>query len=440
MGALTARFPGTAEGHFGLAQLALRAGRFSLALENSQAAVDIAPEWPEAQLLHARTLLLSGRSDDGLAIARELADRYDNIEVRLQFSELLLSAGETEQAQALLNEILETSPGLPDAIRALAFLALAEEDFDTARERFEMLRGDPGYRDETFYYLGRISEYEAEFLQATRSYSRVTEGPRAVEAQVRAAAIMYAEMDDPASALRHLEEFGKASPQFTAELLLARARLMLDMDRAEDGLALIEQAVDADGEFADQSLQDAHVSFYAALIEDSIGRGDIEGAELRLEEGFTRYPNHNELRYVRSRLLQEQGQTRRAVRLLEDLVDEYPNSALYLNALGYLMTDQIGRHDEARGYIQRALAMNPESGAILDSMGWVLFHLEQYELALDYLERAYLALEVTEVLAHIVDVHWAMGDRELARSLLEDGLVEAPVDPFLIEVRDRLLQ
>jgi Tfp pilus assembly protein PilF len=104
------------------------------------------------------------------------------------------------------------------------------------------------------------------------------------------------------------------------------------------------------------------------------------------------------------------------------------------------MTDQIGRHDEARGYIQRALAMNPESGAILDSMGWVLFHLEQYELALDYLERAYLALEVTEVLAHIVDVHWAMGDRELARSLLEDGLVEAPDDPFLIEVRDRLLQ
>ena len=36
------------------------------------------PEWPEAQLLHARTLLLSGRSEEALAIARELAEQYDN--------------------------------------------------------------------------------------------------------------------------------------------------------------------------------------------------------------------------------------------------------------------------------------------------------------------------------------------------------------------------
>ena len=72
---------------------------------------------------------------------------------------------------------------MPEAIRALAFLSLAEDDLDVARERFEMLRGDPAYRDETFYYLGRIAELESDFLQAQRSYSRVTDGPRAVEAR-----------------------------------------------------------------------------------------------------------------------------------------------------------------------------------------------------------------------------------------------------------------
>jgi len=437
---LNARYPGTAEGHFGLAQLALRAGGFALALQESRATIELAPEWPEAQLLHARTLLLSGRSDEALSIARELANQYDNTEIRLQFAELLLSSGETRQAEALLNEILDANPGMPEAIRALAFLALAEEDLDTARQRFEMLRGDPAYRDETFYYLGRIAELESAYLQATRSYSRVTEGNRAVEAQIRAATIMYAEMGDPASALQHLKEFGDASPRFSSEMLLARAELLLQMDRAEEGLALIEQAVDRDGAIADQSLQNAHVSFYATLIEDAISRGDMEGAQARLDEGLVRYPDNQTLRYSQSRLLQEQGQARRAVRVLEDLVDESPNNPIFLNALGYLLTDRLERHDEARGYIQRALAMDPESGAILDSMGWVLFKLDQYELALDYLERAYRTLEVTEVLAHLVDVHWARGDRDLAQRMLADGLADAPDDPFLTEVRDRLLQ
>jgi tetratricopeptide (TPR) repeat protein len=84
--------------------------------------------------------------------------------------------------------------------------------------------------------------------------------------------------------------------------------------------------------------------------------------------------------------------------------------------------------------------MDPESGAILDSMGWVLFKLGDYEVALDYLERAYRTLEVTEVLAHLVDVHWALGDRDKATEMLLEGLTQTPDDPWLTETRDRLLQ
>jgi tetratricopeptide (TPR) repeat protein len=84
--------------------------------------------------------------------------------------------------------------------------------------------------------------------------------------------------------------------------------------------------------------------------------------------------------------------------------------------------------------------MSPESGAILDSMGWVLFGLGEFELALDYLERSYRVLDETEVLAHLIDVHWALGNRETALSMLDEGLVESPADPFLTGVRDRLRQ
>ena len=435
---LNESFPDAPEGHYGLAQLALRAGAFELALTESEATIELAPEWPEAQLLYARTLLLSGRSEEALAIASDLAEQYDNTTLDLQLAELLLSSGDTAEAERLLNEILEENPGMPEAIRALAFLSLAEDDLEVARERFEMLRSDPGYRDETFYYLGRISELESDYLQAQRSYSRVTDGPRAVEAQIRAGAIYYEQMNDPESALRHLNEFGNANPRFAPEMLLAQAELLLRMDRAVEGIALIDNAIGENTDIADQSLKNAHIGFYSTLMQDAIDRGDLVAAETWIEDGLTRYPGEQSLRYSQAILFQEQDRLKQSVRVLEDLVEESPDNPIFLNALGYLLTDRLDEHEDARSYIQRALAMDPENGAILDSMGWVLFRLGEYELALDYLERAYRALEVTEVEAHLIDVHWALGDRELALRMLDEALARAPDDPFLNEVESRL--
>jgi tetratricopeptide (TPR) repeat protein len=437
---LTSRYPPTREGHFGMAQLALRAGGFDLALAESSAAIELDPDWPDARLLHTRTLMLAGQSDEALAIASELADEYDNAQIRLQFAELLLSAGETERAQSLLNEILDENPAMPEAIRALAYLSLANDELEPAREYFEMLRNNPAFRDEAYFYLGRIAELESDYLRATRAYSRVTDGIRAVEAQVRAGAIMYQEMNDAESALGLLRVFGDANPLFAPEMLLARAQLLLDMERLEDAMSLITDAIGDDEAIADESLKNAHVQFYATLMEDSLDSRDLESAESWISEGLARYPGNPSLRYSQARLLQEQGRLRRAVRMLEDLVDESPDNPVFLNALGYLLTDKMQRHIEARRYIQRALAMDPESGAILDSMGWVLFRLGELELALEYLERAYRSLEVTEVMAHLIDVHWALGEQARALQMLDEALAESPDDPYLTDVRDRLAQ
>lgn len=440
MEGLTPQYPPTAQGHYALARLALGAGRFEIALRESERTVALAPDWPEAQLLYARTLLVSGLSDQALEIARRLAAEIDSPEVQLELAELLLSAGETEAAEAQLTEILDANPGMPDAIRALGFLYLTLEEFDAARQQFEMLRNNPDFRDETFYYLGRIAELESEYLQATRAYSRVIGGPRAVESQRRTASILRTELGNADNALRHLKDFGDANPRFEADMLLARAEMLLRLGEAERGMALINGAVERDGQMADQGLRLAHVQFYSALMTDALDRGDLVTAESLITEGLERYPESLDLLYSHSILLQEQGELRRAVRVLEDLVETQPENPTFLNGLGYLLTDKLGRHKDARRYLQRALAMSPDNAAILDSMGWALFHLGEYELALDYLERAYRAMAVGEVLAHLVDVHWALGNRTLAMEMLSDGLVTEPEDPWLLEVQDRLEQ
>jgi tetratricopeptide (TPR) repeat protein len=150
MQSLNETFPDVPAGQYALARLALRSGDFELALTNAEAARQSNPDWIEAQLLYARTLLVTGRTDDSLAIAADLAARHDEVEVQLQYAELLLSAGRPREAETRLNAILADSPGLPEATRALAFLAMTEQRVDDAKQYFNELRGEPNYRSEAF--------------------------------------------------------------------------------------------------------------------------------------------------------------------------------------------------------------------------------------------------------------------------------------------------
>jgi tetratricopeptide (TPR) repeat protein len=446
MSALNDMFPNVPAGRYALARLALRSGDFDVALTNSAAAADSDPDWLEAQLLHARALLVAGRSEEGLSIAAKLAQEHSDIEVQLQYAELLLSAGKPREAETRLNDILTTNPGLPEATRALAFLAMSEQRADDAKRYFNDLRAEPPYRSEAFYYLGRLAEAERDFLQATRSYSRVTEGTHAVEAQLRTARIMAAEQGDREGAVRHLRSFGEANPRFAADMLVAQSQLLLQMQQPDAAMQLFNDALAATPD--DPALRAAHVQLYQLLVQDAIDRGAPGDAERLLEQALARYKNNGALRYSLALLYQDEGKNRKAVEVLEALVAESPDDPALLNALGYLLTDQFDRHEEARGYIQRALAMNPDSAAIIDSMGWVLFKLREYRSASDYLERAYRLVTsgerdadaAAEIGSHLVDVRWQLGERDSALALLRGLLEQYPNDRHLKEVSARIDQ
>lgn len=435
---LAERYPDTAEGRYGLARLAMRSGDFELALENAAAATELDPEWVDAQLLHARTLLTAGRTERSLELAAALAEEHAAPEVQLQYAELLLSAGRSDQAESRLDALLDENPGMPDAIRALGFLKLTTEHYDEARQHFNTLRGYDDYRNEAFYYLGRIAEQREQHLQATRSYSRVTQGTNAVEAQVRTALITLTQLNDLDGALGHLEEFGNANPQFSSDMLLARGQLLLEADEPERAMQVLEDAL---AERPDNdALGQAHVQMHVILARNASAEDRLEDALDWIDTGLEQYPGNVSLRYQRALVLQQQQRMRRALNLLESLAEENPDNAMVLNALGYLLTDHFDRNTEAREYIQRALALSPDSPAIIDSMGWVLYKLGDYEAALGYLRRAYRLETDPEIAAHLVDTHWALEQRDSARELLSRALERSPDSPHLQEVRERIGQ
>lgn len=63
-------------------------------------------------------------------------------------------------------------------------------------------------------------------------------------------------------------------------------------------------------------------------------------------------------------------------------------SSMTLNYLGYMLADRGVRLEEALGYIKKAVQLDPQNGAYLDSLGWAYYKLGVYDLAEDNLRRA----------------------------------------------------
>lgn len=87
-----------------------------------------------------------------------------------------------------------------------------------------------------------------------------------------------------------------------------------------------------------------------------------------------------------------------------------PEQPQVLNYLGYSLVERGEKLDEALKMIETAVASQPQNGAIVDSLGWVLFQLGQYEDAVVHLENA-AALEAIDPIIndHLGDAYWAVG-------------------------------
>ena len=87
-----------------------------------------------------------------------------------------------------------------------------------------------------------------------------------------------------------------------------------------------------------------------------------------------------------------------------------PEHPQVLNYLGYSLVERSEKLDEALSMIERAAAARPDSGYIIDSLGWVLYRMGRYEEAVGHMETAAALMPVDPVVNdHLGDAYWAVG-------------------------------
>ncbi len=317
----------------------------------------------------------------------------ENRRLRLILARLLFEQEDLEAARVQYQLTLEKSPNDGDVLFALALIALEQKNDVEAKRHFERMVRWNRRAGEAHYYLGGIAERASDTTTALREYGQVGDGYEFIPAQARIAALLVNDgrWDE---AREHLSRMRADRPARRQQLVMIEAQLLTERGLEEDVFTFLDGVLDADPE-------NIELLYFRAMTGQKFDRLDVLERDLR------------------------------------KIIAIDPNNADALNALGYTLTDQTDRHEEALVLIKAALAIKPDEAAFIDSMGWVQYRLKNFDEALTHLRRALELFPNDEVAAHLGEVLWVVGNRIEANQVWEEALKLAPNSEILKSVMKR---
>lgn len=472
-------------------------------------AIELDPAGVEAPIELARLIAKRGRQKEAIALLYKAAERAPrSTEPFAEIAKLEVDRRRLRAASRALEYALERDPRAVGVVIALSQIYERQARYEEAaalwRKTIELVPDDV----DALFYAARAElwvEHDAEAEKLVGEIQAMQRGPelelrlglmyleegRAAPASVLLAeavrsipsdqrarfayGVSLAQLGKDEAALAELELIGPEHELYVD----ARVRIgtiLLSLGRSDRVKLALRHALDRQPNAAPL------LSFSAIALERS---GQLDEALRTLREARRQAPHELELAQSEATLLIRNGDRDRGTRLMRALVEqqsapgedalfrlgevferagevepavetmqriirESPDSARALNFLGYMFAARATRLDEAEKLLRRALALEPRSGAVLDSLGFVCFRRGKLEDAERYLSRAArLQPNDPEVLEHLGDVYLARGKAEQAResyarartALDREVLAKAPEAPSdLSRVRKKLAE
>ena len=145
------------------------------------------------------------------------------------------------------------------------------------------------------------------------------------------------------------------------------------------------------------------------------------------------------LLYSRGIALERAKKWDRAEKDFERALRLNPDQPYVLNYLAYSWVEQGVNLQRARKMIERAVEQRPDDGYIVDSLGWVLYRLEDFKEAVVHLERAVeLRPRDPTINDHLGDAYWRADRRREARFQWKRALTLDPEPEMVSAIEDKV--
>ncbi len=458
-----------------LAGLLVKTGQREQAVEWVNRLIALNPKDSEARALLANLYSIMERFGEAAEIYQAiLADDPQNFNVRLLLGGLYARMHDYEKARQVLEKLAEINPDSYAGFYYLAKLYQEMRLFDEAAGAFDKALA-LNWSPMLAYEAAELYEQEKRYPEAIAIYRRIIEGDGSDERARSFLANVYFRQGEVDKALQEMENLRDISAN-PVKVELAICRILLDAGRRleaitrlnailkkdpqsdgarallilayyqqgdlaaakkilrqvrptspayEESIIMLARIMQEEKNFsgAEKTLRQAmadkqhrRLNFYVALAMLYAGQDKIDKAHGVFTQAFADFPGNVEAYYEYALFLHKLDDAAGAMHQMEEVLKREPKHARALNYVGYTWVEEGRNLEEAKAYIEQAVALLPKDGFVRDSLGWVYYRLGDFPAAVRELELAVaLSPDDPTIYEHLGDAYLKNNDSPGAR-------------------------
>jgi tetratricopeptide (TPR) repeat protein len=398
---------------------------------------------------------------------KALAQEPDNNNLRRYYAEALLSAGKNAAARGELQKVLKSEPEDGLSHKRLAMLDREEGRFDDARQELEkakslnsddveipyqqaLLEATVGNDDKAVEILkglvkqserpggeysvpeannralflerlGLVYRDQLKFAQAMDEFKQILplgplQGPRAEMLIIETLRLQH----QPEKALAEADQAIKTFPK-NQELAVTHATMLGEAGKVDEAVAELQALL---------THRPIDRSIYISIAQVYLQAKRFEAAEQSIQKALDLSPNPEDQEFalfVQGSIYERQKKYDQAEQTFKKVLSVDPLNSSASNYLGYMLADRGIRLEESVKYIQKALELEPDNAAYLDSLGWAYFKMGRYDLAENPLEKAASKIQDDPTIhEHLGNLYLRQGKKARAQEEWQRALKEWP--------------
>ncbi|PKM92770.1 MAG: hypothetical protein CVU80_01610 [Elusimicrobia bacterium HGW-Elusimicrobia-4] len=216
--------------------------------------------------------------------------------------------------------------------------------------------------------------------------------------------LLSLEEKDYETALKHFDRaiaIDKKSP----EPHIQKGYIFTIQQNTKEAIKSFKKSVALGANFSD-------IYFFLAMNYEVLGK--YKKSENYLKKAVTLEPQNSKYRFELGIVYDKLKKQELAEKEFFSVIEIDSNSAVAYNYLGYTYADKNIKLNEAEEIIKKALDLEPENPAYIDSLGWVFYRQKKYDEAMTLLKKASEKLDDAVIFDHLGDCYFALGDKQKA--------------------------
>ncbi len=380
------------------ANLALKAKNYKAVIFELEPIKDLDPQnFVDVMTMKAKALHKLNRNTDAIDVLMAIKDNPEASDSsRLELVRLLVLQKQKQKALPILQKLIVKHEKNNELLKSLIALQIDQGQLANAQQSILKLRSAKSYLYDADYFSGEVLQAKGNLEKALNYYEKVNGGSFFRNAHQKAILITK-KTKGKEGVTRYFDKKQKAAND--------------SVDKA------YWFKLDADNSFSIKNYSQALVNYNKA----------IKLSPLNAQYYYRRGLLHERMRNLNA-----------AENDFNQVLSIKNNDADALNALGYMLSVNTKRLDEAKLYISKAHQIKPHDPVIMDSLGFVHFKSGDLTKAEKYLRRAFRLIKDPEVASHLISVLAENDKQDEALRIYKEMTKKYPNNKVLHEAKQYL--